>query len=188
MDGRIQIFPAQFWKSAYLSSGQDCQRVLQDADADVAILPKNKSHFRKLLADMKWETVYEDDQATVMIPQPPIASAPIKNPRGAERGELCRGIPRACKKIPDSCLGDKYLLILTPNRPISYRAQQFPVKIAGPYIHRPDRWSMGPAQLADSPSKSRCWIKLNRSSLGFKGLSLTIIFHGIATSPVQACC
>ncbi|MDP9173760.1 MAG: hypothetical protein M3O30_07825 [Planctomycetota bacterium] len=68
MDGRTQLFSADFWRSAYMGSMEDRARLLKSTGADVAVIPRQRSLFLKTLQDLNWQTVYEDDFATVLIP------------------------------------------------------------------------------------------------------------------------
>jgi hypothetical protein len=68
MDGRTQLFPADFWKSTYLGTDQDRQRLLRAADADAAIIPIHHSLFATALIALHWKPIYHDDRATVMVP------------------------------------------------------------------------------------------------------------------------
>jgi len=70
MDGRTQVFPAQFWQLLFLGSAQDRRRMVQDARADAAIVPAQRSAFLATLLDLNWKTVYEDACAKVLIPPP----------------------------------------------------------------------------------------------------------------------
>jgi hypothetical protein len=68
MDGRTQLFPADFWKSTYLGSNQDRQRLIRAAAADAAIIPVHHSLFAADLIALHWTTAYRDDRAAVMVP------------------------------------------------------------------------------------------------------------------------
>jgi hypothetical protein len=68
MDGRTQVFPAEFWKSTYLGNAQDRRRVVAASDADVAIVPNRHSIFMAALNDLHWKTIYSDERASVLIP------------------------------------------------------------------------------------------------------------------------
>jgi len=70
MDGRTQVFPAQFWRLLLAGSDQDRRRLVQDARADAAIVPARRSLFLATLLDLQWKTVYEDACAKVLIPPP----------------------------------------------------------------------------------------------------------------------
>jgi hypothetical protein len=68
MDGRTQVFSAGFWKSTYLGTPQDRQRIISTAAADAAIIPTRHSLFASDLLALHWQPIYRDDRATVMVP------------------------------------------------------------------------------------------------------------------------
>jgi hypothetical protein len=71
MDGRTQVFSADFWKDAYFGSADDRRKLLESARADAAIVPRERSEFLQTLQEMKWRKVYEDDFAEVLVPPVP---------------------------------------------------------------------------------------------------------------------
>jgi hypothetical protein len=66
MDGRTQVFPTEFWHDAYFGSPEDQRRLLMLSQADVAIVPRQRSAFAKTLLKMNWKVVYEDEFAQVL--------------------------------------------------------------------------------------------------------------------------
>jgi len=68
MDGRTQVFSADFWKSTYLGTAQDRQRIISTASADAAIIPAGHSLFAADLLALHWKPIYHDDRAMVMVP------------------------------------------------------------------------------------------------------------------------
>ncbi len=68
LDGRTQVFPADFWRRVYLSGEEPLRTALANADADVAVLPIQKSRFAKSLKELGWTQVYCDDRARVLVP------------------------------------------------------------------------------------------------------------------------
>ncbi|HEX8521149.1 MAG TPA: hypothetical protein VF669_02765 [Tepidisphaeraceae bacterium] len=68
LDGRTQVFPADFWKATYLSGEAPIKTALEKANADAAILPLKNSRFEKALKELSWKQVYTDDRAQILIP------------------------------------------------------------------------------------------------------------------------
>jgi hypothetical protein len=68
MDGRTQLFSADFWNATALASKGQRSKFLAGTPADVAIVRANKSPFGDILAEQGWKTVYQDDFARVLIP------------------------------------------------------------------------------------------------------------------------
>jgi len=68
MDGRTQMHPPQFWRDAFLGDETSRRSLVEDTDADVAILPKKGSVFTQPLQQMGWTIAWQDDQSLVMIP------------------------------------------------------------------------------------------------------------------------
>jgi hypothetical protein len=68
LDGRTQVFPAEFWRAVYLNGDEPRKNVLANANGDVAILPIKKSQFEKPLKELGWTQVYSDDRAQVLVP------------------------------------------------------------------------------------------------------------------------
>ncbi len=78
LDGRTQVFPAELWQMSYLGTEADHQRLVERANADVAIIPIGKSLFRSALLARGWQSVHRDDRAEVLVPPKPTAIAPSK--------------------------------------------------------------------------------------------------------------
>lgn len=68
LDGRTQLFPAEFWHAAYLGDQSARHGLLVRADADAAILPARRSHFRDTLLSLGWTVAHRDDIAEVLLP------------------------------------------------------------------------------------------------------------------------
>jgi hypothetical protein len=71
MDGRTQVFSAEFWKSAIFGSNDDLREVIEQSHADAAIIanaPASRSRIRQILQDLHWRALYSDDFAIVLIP------------------------------------------------------------------------------------------------------------------------
>jgi hypothetical protein len=68
MDGRTQLFSADFWNATALASKDQRSKFLAAIPADVAIVRANKSAFGDILSGQGWKTVYQDDFARVLIP------------------------------------------------------------------------------------------------------------------------
>ncbi len=68
MDGRTQMHSPQFWRDAFLGDAASRQSLVENSDADVAILPKQGSLFGQSLHKLGWSTVWEDEQSEVMVP------------------------------------------------------------------------------------------------------------------------
>ena len=71
MDGRTQVFPPDFWRATFFGSPEDHKRIIQQSNADAAVLPKRRSMFGQTLADLNWKKVFEDDYAQVWLPPKP---------------------------------------------------------------------------------------------------------------------
>jgi hypothetical protein len=78
LDGRTQMFTPAFWRKTMLAP-DDATRMefFKTLDADVAILPVQKSRFRNAVEQMGWVRIYRDDRgiADVYVP-PEVAKAP----------------------------------------------------------------------------------------------------------------
>lgn len=72
VDGRTQLYSADFWRRAYLSDPPDVTPLLRDAGASAAIVPVNRSRFREPLLSLGWTSAYRDDRAEVLLPPPPV--------------------------------------------------------------------------------------------------------------------
>jgi hypothetical protein len=68
LDGRTQLYSAEFWRATYLGSDDDAARIIAGADADVAIIPIEKPRFGLALQKLGWRTVYRDEIAQVLLP------------------------------------------------------------------------------------------------------------------------
>jgi hypothetical protein len=68
MDGRTQLFSADFWRSTVLGSKDIQKAFLAATSANVACISAKKSSYGDLLAALGWKTVYQDGYARVMIP------------------------------------------------------------------------------------------------------------------------
>jgi hypothetical protein len=70
LDGRTQLFTPQFWQATYLNERPDLT-LLQNADADAAILPIRSSRFHDALIELGWKSAFKDDHGEVLIPPQP---------------------------------------------------------------------------------------------------------------------
>jgi hypothetical protein len=68
LDGRTQLYTAEFWHSLYLDCEDARRRYLAGVRADAAVLPLKKSSFHDALSALGWRSVYKDDQAEVLLP------------------------------------------------------------------------------------------------------------------------
>jgi hypothetical protein len=68
MDGRTQVFPAEFWKETFFGTPDDHRRIVEQSNADAAVLPKQHSMFQQTLVELNWKKVFEDDYAQVWLP------------------------------------------------------------------------------------------------------------------------
>jgi hypothetical protein len=68
MDGRTQLFTADFWKSAALGTPAQRREFLSKIPADVAIVRAGPSGLGEALNRLNWKTVYRDDFAQVLVP------------------------------------------------------------------------------------------------------------------------
>jgi hypothetical protein len=74
MDGRTQVFPADYWKAAYLGTHQQRRDFLAQQHADAAIVPVKGSAFQQDLLELGWKIVWRDARAEVLTP--PTAALP----------------------------------------------------------------------------------------------------------------
>jgi hypothetical protein len=82
LDGRTQMFTADFWNSTLLApDDQTKASFLAKQNAHVAILPAGKSAFREALKLLNWQSVYNDDVAEVFLP--PGRALPATQPTSA---------------------------------------------------------------------------------------------------------
>jgi len=68
LDGRTQVFPADFWRALYLSDEAQRKAYLSGVAADAAVVPAKNSQFRQSLLDLGWKTVYADKRSEVLVP------------------------------------------------------------------------------------------------------------------------
>jgi hypothetical protein len=74
VDGRTQLYDADFWHETYVGREKPSPQVFERARADVAIIPAERSRFDTTLREMGWVEVYRDAVAVVLTP-PPAATA-----------------------------------------------------------------------------------------------------------------
>jgi hypothetical protein len=67
MDGRTQLYTADFWRSLYLGTPEERKAYLAKIDADAAVVPVRGSSFERDLIELGWKVVYEDDRAEVLM-------------------------------------------------------------------------------------------------------------------------
>lgn len=79
MDGRTQLFSADFWKNAALAAPSQREQFLSTIPADAAIVRAGRSPLGDALTGLNWKTVYRDDFAAVMLPPSPANSALSKS-------------------------------------------------------------------------------------------------------------
>ena len=69
LDGRVQLFTAEFWRKTYLNGeGPERLAFLRSVGADAAILPAAHSVFRNDLLKLGWSQAFADDDAIVLLP------------------------------------------------------------------------------------------------------------------------
>jgi hypothetical protein len=73
VDGRTQLYSAEFWRSTYLCDDATRGRTLAAVRADAAVVPAGDSVFRAALVGLGWTSAYRDQRAEVMLP--PASSA-----------------------------------------------------------------------------------------------------------------
>jgi hypothetical protein len=66
MDGRTQLYTADFWRPLYLGTPELRKAYLAGIDADAAVVPVKASSFGKDLIELGWKIVYSDDRADVL--------------------------------------------------------------------------------------------------------------------------
>jgi asparagine N-glycosylation enzyme membrane subunit Stt3 len=76
LDGRTQLYSADFWRATYLSGESERRELLAKVRADVAVLPAKGSTFRPALTKLGWRSVFTDQFAEVLIPP---ADQPVAN-------------------------------------------------------------------------------------------------------------
>ncbi len=80
MDGRTQLFPAEFWNTVALGSVQDRRAYFAKTPADAAILRTSQNPFAEPLTDLGWKVVYKDEFAEVLVP--PMRKPETRNQKG----------------------------------------------------------------------------------------------------------
>lgn len=70
MDGRTQLFTPDFWQQAALGTIDQRRQFLSTIPADVAVVRTGHSALGEILTAMNWKTVYRDQFAEVLVPQP----------------------------------------------------------------------------------------------------------------------
>lgn len=73
LDGRTQLYSAEFWQAAYLSDARQTRQLLSTIQADAAILPTGRSRFRDSLSQLGWKPVFKDARAEVLVPPASVA-------------------------------------------------------------------------------------------------------------------
>jgi hypothetical protein len=68
LDGRTQLYTPQFWRSTYLSAPDEAREILRESGADVAILPIERSRFKRPLSELGWRVAFRDARAEVLVP------------------------------------------------------------------------------------------------------------------------
>ena len=68
VDGRTQLYPAEFWEQTYLGDHASRAAVIAEANADVAIVPTSGSWFRESIEQLGWRRVHADATAEVWLP------------------------------------------------------------------------------------------------------------------------
>jgi hypothetical protein len=74
LDGRTQLYSADFWRQAYGESTESTRQFLAALRADAAVLPARRSRFNAPLRDLGWREAYADEVAIVLLP--PASAAP----------------------------------------------------------------------------------------------------------------
>jgi hypothetical protein len=79
LDGRTQMFTPEFWRKTMLAP-DDATRVefFKTLDADVAVLPVEKSRFRNAVEQMGWVRVHRDDRGIADVYVPPEVAEQVK--------------------------------------------------------------------------------------------------------------
>jgi hypothetical protein len=68
LDGRTNLYSADFWRSTYLAASAERTAFLRSVEADAAVLPVGASLFRDGLRELGWTSAYRDDRAEVLTP------------------------------------------------------------------------------------------------------------------------
>jgi hypothetical protein len=79
LDGRTQLFAADFWHDTYLNGEDSRRKKLATLAADAAVLPAKGSLFEPGLTQLGWRVAFKDDYAEVMLP-PAGNSTPTATP------------------------------------------------------------------------------------------------------------
>jgi len=75
MDGRTQVYTAEFWRTVYLGDSQNRKAYLSTLKADAAVLPTTGSVFADDLTELGWRVVWKDGRAEVMVPPGDVAAS-----------------------------------------------------------------------------------------------------------------
>lgn len=67
MDGRTQLYTADFWQRTCLGDSFASRDLILNARADLAVLPIRKSRFAPVIESLGWREVYRDDVAQIWI-------------------------------------------------------------------------------------------------------------------------
>ncbi len=73
LDGRTQLYSADFWHKTYLDDKHETTKLLASLQADAAILPAGTSRFRDSLHQLGWKRVFNDARAEVFVPPTSLA-------------------------------------------------------------------------------------------------------------------
>ncbi|HEX3356007.1 MAG TPA: hypothetical protein VHS31_03405, partial [Tepidisphaeraceae bacterium] len=73
LDGRTQLYTADFWRKTYLDDKHETTKLLASVEADAAILPVGTSRFRDSLRQLGWKRIFNDARAEVMVPPTSVA-------------------------------------------------------------------------------------------------------------------
>jgi hypothetical protein len=74
LDGRTQLYSADFWQATYLSDTHQTRELLRTIQADAAILPVGRSRFHEPLQKLGWKTAFKDARAEVLLPPEAVAN------------------------------------------------------------------------------------------------------------------
>jgi hypothetical protein len=73
LDGRTQLFAADFWRALYFDGDAAREQCLTTTRADAAVLPRGNSQFRAALLRCGWTPAYHDERAEVLLPPNTVA-------------------------------------------------------------------------------------------------------------------
>jgi len=68
VDGRTQLYTADFWRSTFLCDESTRAKTLSCVGADAAVLPVRDSVFRDALVKLGWRSAHRDGFAEVLVP------------------------------------------------------------------------------------------------------------------------